>query len=98
MAAAVVVVIFTVQQEHVSVLLIERAAAPCKGEWALPGGVLHARETFERKTGSHLVFAGTMRVALGRHRDVRGYPFQRVRVSDCLVVHRWGTRACCRCC
>ncbi len=47
MAAAVVVVIFTVQQEHVSVLLIERAAAPCKGEWALPGGVLHARETFD---------------------------------------------------
>ena len=47
MAAAVVVVIFTVQQEHVSVLLIERAARPCKGEWALPGGVLHVGETFD---------------------------------------------------
>ena len=47
MPAAVVVVIFTVQQEQLSVLLIERAAAPCRGQWALPGGFLAAGETLD---------------------------------------------------
>ncbi|MGI8926219.1 MAG: NUDIX hydrolase [Tepidiformaceae bacterium] len=47
MAAAVVVVIFTVQEEHLSVLLIERAAEPARGEWALPGGALLAGETLD---------------------------------------------------
>ena len=32
---AVVVVIFTILRETLSVLLIERAAPPCEGEWAL---------------------------------------------------------------
>jgi len=45
--AAVVVVIFTVQQEQLSVLLIERAAAPCPGQWALPGGFLARGETLD---------------------------------------------------
>ncbi len=47
MAAAVVVVIFTVQDGHLSALLIERAAEPCKGKWALPGGVLHEGESLD---------------------------------------------------
>ena len=47
MASAVVVVIFTVQQERLSVLLIERAAAPARGEWALPGGVLREGESLD---------------------------------------------------
>ncbi|MBA4179017.1 MAG: NUDIX hydrolase [Anaerolinea sp.] len=47
MAAAVVVVIFTVQQERLSVLLIERAADPGRGEWALPGGVLREGESLD---------------------------------------------------
>lgn len=45
MAVAVVVVIFTVRDGDLSVLLIERSAPPCEGEWALPGGVLRAGET-----------------------------------------------------
>lgn len=47
MAPAVVVVIFTVKDGHLSVLLIERAAEPCKGEWALPGGALRNDETLD---------------------------------------------------
>lgn len=47
MASAVVVVIFTVQQERLSVLLIERAAEPCPGQWALPGGVLREGESLD---------------------------------------------------
>jgi len=39
-STAVVLVIFTVVHEELSVLLIERAAEPAKGEWALPGGWL----------------------------------------------------------
>jgi 8-oxo-dGTP diphosphatase len=45
MAPAVVVVIFTVKDGQLSVMLIERAAEPSKGEWALPGGVLRPNET-----------------------------------------------------
>jgi 8-oxo-dGTP diphosphatase len=44
---AVVVVIFTVREGHLSVLLIERAAEPCKDQWALPGGALRERETID---------------------------------------------------
>jgi len=47
MTAAVVVVIFTVRSGHLSVLLIERAADPCAGEWALPGGLLRDGETLQ---------------------------------------------------
>ena len=47
MAPAVVVVIFTVLQGRLSVLLIERAAEPCQGEWALPGGLLQPNETLD---------------------------------------------------
>ena len=47
MAPAVVVVIFTVLEGRLSVLLIERAAEPCQGEWALPGGLLQANETLD---------------------------------------------------
>lgn len=47
MASAVVVVIFTVQRDGLSVLLIERAAEPFKGQWALPGGVLREGESLD---------------------------------------------------
>lgn len=47
MPSAVVVVIFTVQQDHLSVLLIERAAEPARGQWALPGGALLEGETLD---------------------------------------------------
>lgn len=47
MPAAVVVVIFTVRQGSLSVLLIERAAPPCAGQWALPGGTLLPGESLD---------------------------------------------------
>lgn len=47
MAPAVVVVIFTVRPDGLSVLLIERAADPCRGQWALPGGVLQRAESLD---------------------------------------------------
>ncbi|MGB4863717.1 MAG: NUDIX domain-containing protein, partial [Tepidiformaceae bacterium] len=47
MAASVVVVIFTVQQGSLSVLLIERAAEPSRGQWALPGGFLQEGESLD---------------------------------------------------
>lgn len=53
--AAVVVVIFTVQAGQLSVLLIERAARPCQGMWALPGGLLH--------DGEHLQDAAVRKLA-----------------------------------
>lgn len=45
--AAVVVVIFTVLHGQLSVLLIERAAGPAKGQWALPGGILREGESLD---------------------------------------------------
>ena len=54
MAAAVVVVIFTVQKEGLSVLLIERAAEPWRGEWALPGGVLRDGESLDEAAARKL--------------------------------------------
>jgi 8-oxo-dGTP diphosphatase len=48
MAVAVALVIFTVEREHLSVLLIERAAEPFKGQWALPGGLLAEGETLQQ--------------------------------------------------
>ena len=47
MATAVVLVIFTVRQEQLCVLLIERAAEPCKSQWALPGGFLREAESLD---------------------------------------------------
>lgn len=45
--AAVVVVIFSVVKGQLSVLLIERAAEPAQGEWALPGGLLLPDESLD---------------------------------------------------
>lgn len=44
---AVVVVIFTIRSGALSVLLIERAAEPCRGQWALPGGFLLEGESLQ---------------------------------------------------
>lgn len=37
--------IFTVRDGELSALLIERAAEPCEGQWALPGGALRDEES-----------------------------------------------------
>ena len=41
------VVIFGVVRGQLSVLLIERAAEPCAGAWALPGGLLREGESLD---------------------------------------------------
>lgn len=46
-STAVVVAIFTVNAGRLNVLLIERAADPCAGQWALPGGVLREEESLD---------------------------------------------------
>src|SRR5262245_3794150 len=40
-------VIFTVKEGALQVLLIQRARAPFRGCWALPGGFVNRRETLE---------------------------------------------------
>lgn len=47
MATAVVLVILTVREGRLSALLIERAADPFRGEWALPGGLLLPGESLD---------------------------------------------------
>lgn len=79
MATAVVVVIFTVRQGSLSVLLIERAAEPSRGQWALPGGALHEDETLdaaakrklEDETGVSDVFLEQLYTFSALNRDPR---------------------------
>ncbi|HLZ71482.1 MAG TPA: NUDIX domain-containing protein [Dehalococcoidia bacterium] len=52
---AVVVVIFTVRREGLGVLLINRAAEPFVGRWALPGGLLLPGETLQAAAARRLV-------------------------------------------
>ena len=51
---AVLVVIFTVVEERLQVLLIERSAAPGEGMWAIPGGALQHGESLENAAGRKL--------------------------------------------
>jgi 8-oxo-dGTP diphosphatase len=52
---AVAVVIFVVRRDGLSVLLIHRAAEPCAGRWALPGGFLLPGETLDQAAARKLV-------------------------------------------
>ena len=45
---AVLVVIFTVADDGLQVLLIERSAPPEEGRWAVPGGALEVGESLDR--------------------------------------------------
>lgn len=46
-AVATDIVVFTLQDDQLCVLLIERGEAPFKGHWALPGGFVREDETVE---------------------------------------------------
>ena len=41
------IVIFTIRDKQLKLLLIMRAAEPCKGQWALPGGFVQPKEDLE---------------------------------------------------
>jgi len=43
-AVAIDVVCFALREERLTLLLVQREAAPFAGEWALPGGVVRGRE------------------------------------------------------
>lgn len=46
-AVTVDLVVLTLRDEHLSVLLVQRGAAPHEGRWALPGGFTHVEEDLE---------------------------------------------------
>src|ERR671917_2830585 len=41
------VVMFTIREERLHVLLVRRAAAPFRGDWAVPGGFVEEDESLE---------------------------------------------------
>jgi 8-oxo-dGTP diphosphatase len=47
-AVIVDIVVFTIIEEHLQVLLIERVNPPFQGEWALPGGFINMEEPLEQ--------------------------------------------------
>jgi len=48
-------VVFGFDEDELKVLLIERALAPFKGRWALPGGFVHVAETVDAAARRELV-------------------------------------------
>lgn len=77
---AVDIVVFTVHEQALKVLLIERAIAPFKGVNALPGGFVLSEETLERaafrelleETGTKNVYLEQLYTFGDPHRDPRG--------------------------
>jgi 8-oxo-dGTP diphosphatase len=73
-------VIFTIVENKLSVLLVQRKTPPFKGSWALPGGAViidesledAARRTLADKTGLSHVFLEQLYSFGSVHRDPRG--------------------------
>ena len=74
------IVVFTVHEQTLQVLLIERGIAPFKGLYALPGGFVLAEETLEQaafrelfeETGTKDVYLEQLYTFGDPHRDPRG--------------------------
>jgi 8-oxo-dGTP diphosphatase len=74
-------VIFTLQDEQLSVLLIERHEDPDKGKWSLPGGFVGTTESPEQtvnrklneKTGMDPIYVEQLRTYARPDRDRRGW-------------------------
>jgi 8-oxo-dGTP diphosphatase len=74
------IVVFTVHEQALKVLLIERGIAPFKGRYALPGGFVQAEETLEQaafrelleETGTKDVYLEQLYTFGDPHRDPRG--------------------------
>ena len=75
-------VVLRVRGARLQVLLWQRAKAPDKGAWALPGGYLHERETLEGSIRRHLAAKVDVREVahleqLGTRSEPRRYPRER---------------------
>ena len=74
------IVVFTVHEQTLQVLLIERGIDPFKGRYALPGGFVRAEETLEQaafrelleETGTKGVYLEQLYTFGDPHRDPRG--------------------------
>src|ERR1017187_5334377 len=74
------IVVFTVHEQTLQVLLIERGIDPFKGRYALPGGFVRAEETLEQaafrelleETGTKDVYLEQLYTVGDPHRDPRG--------------------------
>jgi len=74
------IVVFTVHEQTLKVLLIERGVAPFKGAYALPGGFVLPEETLEQaafrelleETGTTNVYLEQLYTFGDPHRDPRG--------------------------
>ena len=74
------IVVFTVHEQTLQVLLIERGIDPFKGRYALPGGFVLAEETLEQaafrelfeETGTKNVYLEQLYTFGDPHRDPRG--------------------------
>jgi 8-oxo-dGTP diphosphatase len=74
------IVVFTVHEQTLQVLLIERGIDPFKGRYALPGGFVRAEETLEQaafrelleETGTKDVYLEQLYTFGDPHRDPRG--------------------------
>ena len=77
---AVDIVVFTVHEQTLQVLLIERGIAPFKGLYALPGGFVRSEETLEQaafrelfeETGTKNVYLEQLYTFGDPHCDPRG--------------------------
>lgn len=82
-AVTVDLAIFTIRNNQLSVLLIERGVHPEKGKWALPGGFVNTNESLDDAAQRELVEETGLKVGEGYleqlktygdpYRDKRGY-------------------------
>ena len=80
-AVTVDVAIFTVEEDQLKLLLIQRAKEPFQGSWALPGGFLHtgeeteqaAKRILQEKAGVNDVYVEQLYTFNAPKRDPRGH-------------------------
>jgi 8-oxo-dGTP diphosphatase len=72
-AVTVDVVLLTIRSGQLSVLLVERGAAPFKGEWALPGGFVNEHEDLDAAAARELLEETGLETFAGHLEQLRTY-------------------------